>query len=212
MGIDRILTSYSRHLTLLVWLGVSAFLHLILVVGIDLDPVYLPKQNPGNVKLEVNIQTNQVRLEKEESTLTDSHPRTATTASTKHRMPTSSSVLSMPLRLVTEERYFEARELDSTHLQPSQEIHLDYPKDAQNQGVTGSVRLELFLDKTGEVTSAHALNATPPGVFEQAAVNAFEHQKFEPGLKDGRPVKCRIVIDVAFGEDSKQLLKKPSPE
>jgi hypothetical protein len=49
------------------------------------------------------------------------------------------------------------------------------------------------------VLSLRVADATTPGVFDQAAIDAFNHRRFEPGLRNGIPVKSRLKLIVNFG-------------
>ncbi len=44
----------------------------------------------------------------------------------------------------------------------------------------GSVTLEYTVDTSGETRDVHVVEATPPGVFDQAAINAVKHWRYAP--------------------------------
>jgi protein TonB len=48
------------------------------------------------------------------------------------------------------------------------------------------------------VQSAEVVEATPPGVFDKAALAAFRDARFTPAMKDGRPVRYQAYIRVDF--------------
>jgi protein TonB len=73
-----------------------------------------------------------------------------------------------------------------------------YPPDATRRGVSGSVTLTLKLDETGAVQGVEVTDATPPGVFDQSALDAFKQARFAPAQKDGRAVKSLVVIKVKY--------------
>lgn len=99
--------------------------------------------------------------------------------------------------------YYSARDLD---VQPRalQKIEPDYPADAERQKLSGTVRLQLKLEADGRVSDIDLLSATPPGVFEDAALRAFREARFAPAQKNGRPVRALFLIEVMFDWDDAQ--------
>lgn len=59
----------------------------------------------------------------------------------------------------------------------------------------------MFVDEKGEVELLRVLDSTTPGIFDQAAIDAFAHQKFNPGIKDNIPVKTHLKLAIKFGEN-----------
>lgn len=72
-----------------------------------------------------------------------------------------------------------------------------YPPDLRRQGVSGSAEVLIVLDVDGNVVEATARRATHPS-FGNAAVAAVRQWKFKAGMKDGKPVACRLVLPVTF--------------
>lgn len=72
-----------------------------------------------------------------------------------------------------------------------------YPFMLRKKGVTGIARVEFIVTTYGDVVNAHAISATHPdfGIAAEAAISKW---KFRPGLKDGRPVNCRMQQDLSF--------------
>ena len=64
----------------------------------------------------------------------------------------------------------------------------EYPQAAISQHISGSVTLEYTIDTHGEPRDIHVVEATPPGVFDQAAVNAVKHWRYAPVVVDGTAV------------------------
>ena len=94
-------------------------------------------------------------------------------------------------------RYLPAEELDErplirTHVQPA------FPPDAT--AASGRVVLRLLINETGAVDEAVAVQSDPPGVFDEAAVDAFASARFTPGRKDGNAVGSSLRIELQFGE------------
>lgn len=102
----------------------------------------------------------------------------------------SSAALPLP-------RYYRLSELDvrpwiMTRVEPQ------YPESAKQRSLTGTVRIQLYIDETGRVERVQTLQADPPGVFENSAERAFLAARFTPAMKDGRPVKARMTLEVKF--------------
>jgi TonB family protein len=76
----------------------------------------------------------------------------------------------------------------------------DYPVAALTQHLAGSVTLEFTVNTSGEPRDIHVVEATPPGVFDQAAINAVKHWRYAPLLVDGAvvevPVKTRMRFEL----------------
>ena len=73
-----------------------------------------------------------------------------------------------------------------------------YPADADRQRVSGKLRLQLKLQADGRVSDIEVLSATPPGVFEESALQAFREARFSPAQKNGRPVRALVQIEVVY--------------
>ena len=65
----------------------------------------------------------------------------------------------------------------------------DYPQNALAQKLSGSVTLEYTVDTRGEPRDLHVVEATPPGVFDQAAMNAVKHWRYAPMVVDGSAIE-----------------------
>lgn len=79
---------------------------------------------------------------------------------------------------------------------PLDDIDPDYPDPVNLR--TGSVVLRILISETGHVDDVSIVRAEPPGVFDQAAVDAFSRARFSPGMASGTPVKSQIRVEVQF--------------
>lgn len=73
-----------------------------------------------------------------------------------------------------------------------------YPEEAKRRDIEGTLKLMLKIDGSGRVLSAEVVEATPPDVFDEAALAAFRDARFNPAMKDGRPVRYQAFIRVDF--------------
>lgn len=69
-----------------------------------------------------------------------------------------------------------------------------YPFGALSRGVEGSVLLEYTVDERGRVVSPRVLEATPPGVFDRAALKALSRWRYEPPGAESTIMKVRLTF------------------
>jgi protein TonB len=74
----------------------------------------------------------------------------------------------------------------------------DYPVSALTQRLAGSVTLEFTVNTSGEPRDIHVVEATPPGVFDQAAISAVKHWRYAPLLVDGAVVEVPVRTRMRF--------------
>lgn len=60
-----------------------------------------------------------------------------------------------------------------------------YPPEAKAQGIEGYVVVRYDVDAEGRVGNVAVAEASPPGVFDAAAVKAVKSYQFRPPLVDG---------------------------
>jgi protein TonB len=110
--------------------------------------------------------------------------------------PTSPSALpSLPLGIDT--TWYQARQVDS-HPRAMGRIEPAYPEEARRGNVEGSLKLMVKIDDLGRVISVEVVEARPPGIFDRAALDAFRDARFQPAMKDGRPVRYQAYMRVDF--------------
>jgi protein TonB len=93
--------------------------------------------------------------------------------------------------------WYVARQVDH-HPKVIGVIEPAYPEEAKRRNIEGSLKLMLKIDDLGRVQSAEVVEATPPGVFDDAALAAFRDARFRPAMKDGRPVRYQAYMRVEF--------------
>jgi len=72
----------------------------------------------------------------------------------------------------------------------------EYPAIAKAAHASGTVTVQVTLDETGKVVSAHAVSGHP--LLQQAAVKAAYQARFTPMLLAGQPVKVTGIITYNF--------------
>ena len=68
-----------------------------------------------------------------------------------------------------------------------------YPRRAQTRGIEGYVLLEFFVTTAGAVRDPRVVESKPPGIFDNAAVQAALKFKYKPKVVNGEPVEVAGV-------------------
>ncbi|MBI2384115.1 MAG: energy transducer TonB [Gammaproteobacteria bacterium] len=76
---------------------------------------------------------------------------------------------------------------DSEYL-PIVKVEPLYPARALSRNLEGWVLLEFTVTETGAVSGPRVLDADPPEVFDQAAINAVLRFKYRPRVENGMPI------------------------
>lgn len=64
-----------------------------------------------------------------------------------------------------------------------------FPRRARALGQEGKVTLSVLIDEDGKVEQVRVLDADPPGVFDEAAIEAVRGWRFEPARYQGNKVR-----------------------
>jgi len=96
----------------------------------------------------------------------------------------------LPMHKVTNPPKFNERELLAD---------LVYPEIARRSGITGSVIVELFVDRNGQIQRVLVMKEEPENRgFGEAAVKAFLGKRGIPAYANGEPVSTRYRYPVRF--------------
>lgn len=109
----------------------------------------------------------------------------------------------LELPLAPDPTYYPARLLD-IYPQPLTPVVIGYPETAQAAQLDGRVVLLLLIDEYGAVTDSSVVEADPAGYFEDAAHQVFRVVRFVPGMRHGRAVKCRVLVQVRYSYGERQ--------
>jgi TonB family protein len=71
-----------------------------------------------------------------------------------------------------------------------------YPQAAFIQKLQGTVLVELTIDTQGRVTNAVVVKSVP--LLDAAAIKTVYQWRFEPAMKNGKPVVCTAHAPVSF--------------
>jgi len=91
---------------------------------------------------------------------------------------------------------FELADLDKIP-NPLHRASPNYPYEMKQAGISGWARVMFIVDETGRVRSPR-ITASSHREFEQPSLDAVLQWKFEPGMKDGRAVKTRMMLPLKF--------------
>jgi TonB family protein len=98
----------------------------------------------------------------------------------------------------------ELPSLDNEELRARRVFTPVYPALAVRKKLEGSVTLEYRVDEYGDVSNASVLDASQPGIFDVAALQAIAKFKFIPSKINSSPVstwKVRTVFDFRLIDD-----------
>jgi protein TonB len=128
-------------------------------------------------------------------------PVTATAVMPQADVPATPDVLPPVVApIAVDTTWYPARLLD-VFPRPVATPQPAYPEHAGMERMGGEVTLLMLIDETGTVHELSVVEAQPAGAFEAAAVAAYQGVRFEPARKDGRAVRSRVLVRVAFSPD-----------
>lgn len=73
----------------------------------------------------------------------------------------------------------------------------EYPRAARDAHQQGMVRVMCIIGTDGLVRNARVVRSLGPE-FDENSIEALRRWKFEPGLKDGKPIDVKISIEIEF--------------
>lgn len=87
----------------------------------------------------------------------------------------------------------EAPELPSVFqdIKPVRKVRPKYPPEAEAQNIQGQVKVRLSVNVDGDVTDVQILQSEPPGIFDEAVLEAVRQYKFK---RDGTSYKADQLI------------------
>ncbi len=79
-----------------------------------------------------------------------------------------------------------------------QRTPLDYPPRARTKEIEGYVVLSLLIDETGRVKTVKVIDASPRGIFEEAAIRSVRRWLFQPARYAGKNVQSWANQTIRF--------------
>lgn len=77
------------------------------------------------------------------------------------------------------------------------QVQPEYPEEARKEGVEGRVILECIVDVDGSIEVVRVVRSLGPAL-DREAVDALEQWEFQPGMRDGEPVRVALNVEVNF--------------
>lgn len=77
---------------------------------------------------------------------------------------------------------------------------LVYPQEAKENKIEGTVKIQAYIEKNGEVSSAQVIEGIGYGCDENARLSVY-YTRFKPGLQKGNRVKVQMIIPIEFKLD-----------
>lgn len=77
---------------------------------------------------------------------------------------------------------------------PTYRIEPQYPKDAAENGISGSVVLQFDIGANGSTENVKVLTAQPQHTFDQVSVAALEQWKYKPKIIGGKALKQEDLL------------------
>lgn len=76
----------------------------------------------------------------------------------------------------------------------------DYPAAALSAGLEGDVIVRLQIDAKGNVSHASVIghDGGVDPALDQAAIEALQHWRFQPAMRDGRAINSVVQVPVEF--------------
>jgi TonB family protein len=74
----------------------------------------------------------------------------------------------------------------------------EFPSKALSQHVSGAVTVEYTVDASGDPRDVRVIEATPPGVFDKAAIAAVKRWHYDPVIANGAPVEVPVRTSIRF--------------
>ena len=72
-----------------------------------------------------------------------------------------------------------------------------YPSEMRSKKIEGLVTVLFVVDSTGKVTNLR-IEKSSAAAFEKPAIDAVKRWKFEPAVKGGERVACRMRVPIRF--------------
>lgn len=91
---------------------------------------------------------------------------------------------------------FSMSEIDQRP-RPTHQVAGAYPPSMRTRNVEGVVTLLFIVDETGRVVSPKIEKSSHPE-FEAPALEAVRQWRFEPAIKGGQRVSCRMRVPIRF--------------
>lgn len=77
-------------------------------------------------------------------------------------------------------------------------MNIIYPTDAAEKGEQGRTVVKFIVEPNGAITNCQVLKGNTPLLDAEAIRVVSNMPKWEPGKKDGKPIRCSYSLPVVF--------------
>lgn len=77
------------------------------------------------------------------------------------------------------------------------QVEAEFSEEARKAKLSGNVLIDMYVDSRGNPTRVKVIRGLGMGLDEKA-VEAVQQWKFQPAMKDGKPVTVELTIEVGF--------------
>jgi TonB family protein len=106
--------------------------------------------------------------------------------------------LSAEVSALRERERQQANVIGASALKRTRYVEPVYPRAARDAGTSGWVDLEFIVRPDGSTSNARVINSAPAEIFDRAALEAIGKWRFEPVVRDGKPVDQRTRLRMRF--------------
>lgn len=82
------------------------------------------------------------------------------------------------------------------------QVKPSYPSEAREKGIEGAVQFEIMVDEDGQVAEVQVLSGN--AMLVSSAYEAIRQWRYESFMLDGKPVRVKAKVTVAFSLDEKR--------
>ena len=86
----------------------------------------------------------------------------------------------------------------AAQLQRTRYVSPEYPDNALNDRIGGSVTVQYVVDKKGYTKEVRVVESTPRGIFDRAATDAIRRWRYRPAKYNGEPVEVPVRTHIVF--------------
>ncbi|HKK09892.1 MAG TPA: M56 family metallopeptidase [Bacteroidales bacterium] len=80
--------------------------------------------------------------------------------------------------------------------------HIDYPEDAKEKGLEGTVYVQFVVEKDGSISNVKLLRGFYESCDQEALETIRNMPDWKPGKKDGKPVRTQFNMPIKFTLDN----------
>ena len=86
--------------------------------------------------------------------------------------------------------------------------NIKYPSEAKKSGIVGKVTVRFAVSKAGDLENFEVVKGLGHGCDKEAIRVLKESIKWNPGKKDGEPVRVSIVLPIQFALGNEEKTKE----